>query len=90
MARAMEDLKSAGFWIGGIDLEGDLEVYRHNFDQPTVLVFGGEGKGIRPLVKKSFDFSLTIPMKNSHNSLNVSNACAIVFYEILRQRKLSN
>lgn len=89
MARALEDLKEAGFWIGGVDLDGETEVYQHNFDQPTVLVFGGEGKGVRPLVKKSFDFSLTIPMKHSDNSLNVSNACAIVFYEILRQKKMS-
>lgn len=89
MARALDDLKEAGFWIGGVDLDGETAVYQHNFDQPTVLVFGGEGKGVRPLVKKSFDFSLTIPMKHSDNSLNVSNACAIVFYEILRQKKTS-
>jgi len=90
MARALEDLKEAGFWIGGVDLDGETEVYQHNFDQSTVLVFGGEGKGVRPLVKKSFDFSLTIPMKHTDNSLNVSNACAIVFYEILRQKKTSS
>ena len=89
MVRALEDLKEAGFWIGGVDLDGTTEVYQHKFDQPTVVVFGGEGKGVRPLVKKSFDFSLTIPMKHTDNSLNVSNACAIVFYEILRQKKLS-
>jgi 23S rRNA (guanosine2251-2'-O)-methyltransferase len=90
MARALEDLKEGGFWIGGVDLDGETAVYQHNFDQPTVVVFGGEGKGVRPLVKKSFDFSLTIPMKHSDNSLNVSNACAIVFYEILRQKRLSS
>jgi len=89
MLRALENLKRFGFWIVGVDLYGTTEVFHHNFIQPSVLIFGGESKGIRPSIKKSFDFSLSIPMKHSNNSLNVSNACAIVFYEVLRQKKLS-
>jgi 23S rRNA (guanosine2251-2'-O)-methyltransferase len=49
-------------------------------------LIGNEGKGIRPLLKKNCDFTLSIPMANSMNSLNASTAGAVVFYEALRQK----
>ena len=50
------------------------------------IVIGSEGKGIRPLVKKSCDFLATIPMKGKINSLNVSAALSAIIFE--RQRQL--
>ena len=51
------------------------------------LVIGGEGKGIRPLLKKSCDVTLSISMKGQLEFLNAVSASAVVFYENLRQKK---
>jgi 23S rRNA (guanosine2251-2'-O)-methyltransferase len=56
----------------------------------VVLVIGGEGKGIRPLLKKSCDVTLSIPMKGQLESLNAASASAVVFYENLRQKKMQD
>ena len=86
LSNAMEELKKSGFWIVGIDPEGTTSCYDFKFDMPVALLIGNEGKGVRPLLKKKCDFTLSIPMANSVNSLNASAAGAIVFYEALRQR----
>ena len=86
LSNAMEKLKESGFWIVGIDPEGTTSCYDFKFDMPVALLIGNEGKGIRPLLKKNCDFTLSIPMANSMNSLNASTAGAVVFYEALRQK----
>ena len=86
-SQTIEELKRAKFWIVGVDMSGDQLCGQFQFDMPTVLVIGGEEKGIRPLIKKSCDFTVSIPMEGQINSLNVAAAGAIVFYEILRQKK---
>ncbi|MEE3253123.1 MAG: TrmH family RNA methyltransferase [Nitrospinota bacterium] len=53
-------------------------------------MIGGEEKGIRPLLKKSCDATLNIPMEGSLGSLNASAAAAVIFYETLRQKNLGN
>ena len=55
-----------------------------------VLVIGGEEKGIRPLVRKTCDFVVSIPQKAEINSLNAAVAGAMVMYEIVRQRRSVN
>ncbi len=86
LSNAMGKLKETGFWIVGIDPEGTTSCYNFKFDMPVALLIGNEGKGIRPLLKKNCDFTLSIPMANSMNSLNASTAGAVVFYEALRQK----
>ena len=86
LSNAMDELKKSGFWIVGIDPEGTTSCYDFKFDMPVALLIGNEGKGVRPLLKKKCDFTLSIPMANSVNSLNASAAGAIVFYEALRQK----
>lgn len=87
LSRTLEDLKKERFWVVGVDMAGDQPCYSFKFDTPVVLVIGGEEKGIRPLIKKSCDFLISIPMEGELNSLNASAACAVIFYEILRQKK---
>jgi 23S rRNA (guanosine2251-2'-O)-methyltransferase len=55
----------------------------------NAVVIGGEGKGIRPLVKKHCDKLLSIPQTGLIDSLNASVAGAVVMYEAFRQRLLS-
>jgi len=87
LTRGVEQLKEAGFWIAGVVPDGDTPCHQYKFDTPVVLVLGGEEKGIRPLLKKSCDVTLNIPMQGAIGSLNASAAAAILFYEALRQKK---
>ncbi|MEK9629037.1 MAG: 23S rRNA (guanosine(2251)-2'-O)-methyltransferase RlmB [Nitrospinota bacterium] len=89
LTRGIEQLKEAGFWIAGVVPDGETACYQYKFDSPMVLILGGEEKGIRPLLKKSCDVTLKIPMEGSLESLNASAAAAVIFYEVLRQRNLS-
>lgn len=86
LVQTIEELKKAEFWIVGVDAKGEKPCYDFKFDVAVALVIGGEEKGARPLVKKACDFSISIPMTGSLDSLNVSSASAILFYEILRQK----
>src|ERR1051326_4683560 len=53
----------------------------------SLVVVGGEGKGLHDLVKRKCDFLVSIPMLGKVPSLNVSVAAAVVLYEIVRQRQ---
>lgn len=86
LKQAAETLKEKGFWIVGIDMEGDRACYEFDFNTPVALVIGGEEKGVRPILKKACDFTVSIPMAGKLDSLNLSTAAAIVFYEIHKQR----
>jgi 23S rRNA (guanosine2251-2'-O)-methyltransferase len=87
LTRGVEKLKEKGFWIAGVVPDGDTPCHQYKFDTPVVLVLGGEEKGIRPLLKKTCDVTLNIPMQGAIGSLNASAAAAILFYEALRHKK---
>ncbi len=56
---------------------------------PLALVIGGEGSGVSRVVREKSDYIVSIPMKGHVNSLNASNAAAIVLFEAARQRAAS-
>jgi 23S rRNA (guanosine2251-2'-O)-methyltransferase len=89
MARTIESLKEAGLWILGADPEAEQSIYDTELTGPLALVLGGEDKGLSPLIRKSCDFLVGIPMKGKINSLNISAAAAIILSEACRQRKSS-
>jgi 23S rRNA (guanosine2251-2'-O)-methyltransferase len=86
LKQAADLLKEKGFWIVGVDMVGDRACYEFDFNTPVALIIGGEEKGVRPILKKTCDFSVSIPMAGELDSLNLSTAAAIVFYEIHKQR----
>lgn len=86
VASALRELKAKGFWVVGMDRRADCSVFEMDLKGPTAIVVGGEGKGIRPLVKAHCDFLVSIPQLGQIDSLNASVAGAIVMYEALRQR----
>ncbi len=88
LIRCIAQLKKSGFWIVGVVPDGETACYQYQFNTPAVLVIGGEEKGVRPLLKKSCDVTLAIPMKGKLESMNVASASAVIFYENLRQKKL--
>ena len=79
-------LKERGIWVAGAAAEAPAEIYDHDLAIPLAVVIGGEGRGIRPLVKRECDLLASIPMLGKVNSLNASVAGAIILYEVLRQR----
>lgn len=81
ITRTLDQLKERGFWIYGLD-EGGSEFYdRTMFNLPTVIVLGGEGRGLHQNVQKHCDVLLRIPMAGEIASLNVSVAAGIVLFE---------
>ena len=88
LVRCLGRLKEAGFWVAGVVPDGEILCHHYQFNTPVALVIGGEGKGIRPLLKKSCDVTLAIPMKGQVRSLNAASASAVVFYENLRQKNM--
>ena len=86
--RELVRLKKENFWIIGVENSIQAKQWHEiDYRRNMVLVLGSEGKGIRPLIIKTCDELITIPMHGSINSLNVSSAASIVLFE--RQRQLS-
>lgn len=90
LVRAMEELKEAGVWLTAAvapGQQGELP-WRCDLTQPTGLCLGSEGRGLRPLVRKTCDLRVEVPMTHGLHgaSLNVAVAGAVLLYESLRQR----
>jgi 23S rRNA (guanosine2251-2'-O)-methyltransferase len=87
LVRAMEALKGAGFWLIGLVPAGGTSLFELAPPSRSALVVGGEGDGIRQLVRRACDFLVTIPMAEGVESLNVSVAAGIALYGVLHPRR---
>jgi len=87
LAQAMDDLKKKGLWLVGAEGGAGQYFYEFDYTQPVGLVFGSEGKGLRPLIRKKCDKVLSVPLRGKVNSLNVAAAAAVFLFEVARQRK---
>ncbi len=85
LANAVKYLKDNGVWIWAVEA-GGKPYYEQDFKGSCALILGSEGEGVSELLKKESDFIAGIPMYGSVNSLNVSNAGAIVMFEAAKQR----
>jgi len=83
---AIKYLKNKNIWVIGTDAEGEL-CYGADLTGAMALVIGGEGKGMRRLVKESCDSVVSIPMEGKIGSLNASVAAGVLIFESVRQRK---
>lgn len=86
LADWLADAKAAGFWIWGADAEAQAAPWSVDLTGPTILVLGGEGKGLRPRVAQSCDGLVALPRGGKVESLNVSAAAAALLFEASRQR----
>lgn len=87
LSHAIKQLKSYGFWIYGLStpqIKKAKPLWDADFAQKTVLVVGGEGKGLHNTVQKNCDQILTIPQKDNTHSLNASTSLSIALYEVCR------
>ena len=86
LVRALSELKEAGLWIVGTVARSATRPWAVDLRGPIALVVGAEGPGLRPLVQKTCDFLVEIPMSGRVASLNVSVAAGALLYEAARQR----
>jgi 23S rRNA (guanosine2251-2'-O)-methyltransferase len=89
ISRTLEDLKSKGLWIAGLDERGQQSYDKVDFKMDCAIVLGAEGKGLHDLVKRKCDFLVSIPMLGKVPSLNVSVAAGVMLYEVARQRRMA-
>jgi len=86
LARYLGEVKRGDLWIYGAVGNGAKPMWETDLSGGLALVFGAEGKGLRPLVRRTCDEVVSIPMEGSVESLNVSVAAALLLYEARRQR----
>ncbi|MDR3276710.1 MAG: 23S rRNA (guanosine(2251)-2'-O)-methyltransferase RlmB [Treponema sp.] len=85
LVRTLEQLKEAGFWIYGADMDGE-PVYSKDLRGRVALALGGEGTGLSRLLREACDGMVAVPSGGRIDSLNVSVAAGILLYEIRRQQ----
>jgi 23S rRNA (guanosine2251-2'-O)-methyltransferase len=86
LTRALETLKTAGFWIYGTAGEAGEPVHTVDFAAATVIVVGSEGDGLAVTTQKCCDVLVSIPLQGRTPSLNASVAAGMTLYEVYRQR----
>jgi len=87
LARYLADVKRRGLWAFAAVADSGEPMWRTELSGGVALVFGAEGKGVRPLVRRTCDALVTIPLEPGVESLNVSVAAALLLYEARRQRE---
>jgi len=85
LSRSINSLKDIGFWVLGLDGNGEGSIFSEKFSSKTAVVMGSEGSGIRKLVKENCDYLIKIPISNKVESLNLSVAAGIIMYELQKQ-----
>ncbi|MDO5502279.1 MAG: 23S rRNA (guanosine(2251)-2'-O)-methyltransferase RlmB [Actinomycetia bacterium] len=87
LTTALKDYRKAGFFVIGLDMDGDVELPELALStEPLVVVVGSEGKGLSRLVRETCDQIVSIPMSSAVESLNAGLAAGVTLYEIARQR----
>ncbi len=82
----LRELKERNIWVYGADADGEKDVFQTDFSGAVAIVVGSEGRGISRLAAEHCDFLVSIPMKGEVSSLNVSTACGIFAYQVLKSR----
>lgn len=86
LARYLTEIKRAELWSYAATVDASQGMWETDLSGGVALVFGAEGRGVRPLVRKTCDGTISIPLAAGVESLNVSVAAAVLLYEARRQR----
>jgi 23S rRNA (guanosine2251-2'-O)-methyltransferase len=86
LARYLGEIKRGDLWIYAAMGDAPTSMWDADLTGGAVFVFGAEGKGLRPLVRRTCDDAVSIPLAGKVESLNVSVAAALLLYEARRQR----
>jgi 23S rRNA (guanosine2251-2'-O)-methyltransferase len=88
LVRALDELKSAGFWVGGASERAEQTLWEAPLDGRLVLALGAEGEGLSRLVAEHCDFLVGIPVNGQVDSLNVAQAATVLAYEWVRRAQV--
>jgi len=86
LARWLNEVKGPDLWVYAAAGDAAQTLWETDLTGGAALVFGAEGKGLRPLVRRACDAAIAIPLAGRVDSLNVSVAAALLLYEARRQR----
>jgi 23S rRNA (guanosine2251-2'-O)-methyltransferase len=87
LARYLNEVKGPSLWVyAAATGEGSTPMWEADLGGGVALVLGAEGRGLRPLVRRTCDAAVSIPLAGRVESLNVSVAAAVLLYEAARQR----
>jgi 23S rRNA (guanosine2251-2'-O)-methyltransferase len=87
LARYLKEIKRHDLWVYGATVGAEVAMWDADLSGGVVLVLGAEGAGLRPLVRRTCDAEIAIPLAGVVESLNVSVAAALVLFEARRQRR---
>lgn len=90
LPRAMRALKEAGYWLVGSSDSSGSDPWDIQLPGDVALVVGGEGSGLRRVVRAECDFWVRIPSEGAISTYNASVAASILLYELMRRRRLEN
>ena len=82
LTRFLEQRKKEGYWAVRLDVEEDQKIHELELDRQMILVLGSESRGLRPLIRKTCDWLVSIDGDEKVESLNVSNAAAIALHRL--------
>ena len=82
----VESFRARGFRMIGAHAQKGTPPDKIDFSGPTMVIIGGEHRGIPPYLDKLCTCFASIPSSGFAQSLNASVACAIMLYECSRQR----
>lgn len=86
MARYLSEVKGPQLWAWAAAGDAETSLWEADLTDGIALVLGAEGKGVRPLVRRTCDAAVSIPLLGDVGSLNVSVAAGVLLYEARRQR----
>jgi len=86
LARYLAEVKRDDLWVLAAEGGAATPMWRADLSGGIAFVFGAEGRGLRPLVRRTCDDAVSIPLHGRVDSLNVSVAAAVLLYEARRQR----
>ncbi|HET7045474.1 MAG TPA: 23S rRNA (guanosine(2251)-2'-O)-methyltransferase RlmB [Gaiellaceae bacterium] len=89
LARYLNEVKGADLWVYAAEGTAPQSMWQADLAGGLALVFGAEGRGLRPLVRRACDAAVSIPLAGTTESLNVSVAASVLLYEARRQRERS-
>lgn len=86
LRNTLKQFQMAGMKLTAATEKSNDLLYEADFKGPTVIVMGGEDKGISPDILRICDHKTAIPILGKIESLNVSAAAAVMLFEAVRQR----